>query len=224
MSSVIKNEFLSLMKGVKSIIIIMIFVLFSYYISDFFSVNSQLVDNKEAAYSSIRFLVFVLGYLFSSILSHNTINKEIELKTVRLVITKISRTEFWLGKYLGNILFWLLCLTISYVVISFMSNQIDIEIYIMILGVMQYFVSFVLLMSTLIEKTSLSNFLGLIFGLGVPIFGLWVTLTKNPILGFIKYIFPYYYILKGGFYIIIPVGISIMMIGIALMVFKKKEL
>ncbi len=218
------KEFKNLICSIKSIIIIMIFVLFSYYISDFLanSINSN--SDKGAAYSSIRLLVFVLGYLFASILSHNAINKELELKTIRLVITKVSRLKFWMGKFLGVYCFWFVCLTISYLLISIMSSQIDIEVYIMILCIMAYFVSFVLMMSTIIAKSSLSNFLGLVVGIALPGFGLWITLSEQKVFSFVKYLFPYFYILKGNAYIIIPLLISFIMAAFSYIIFRRKEI
>lgn len=225
MSQIAIKEFKNLIFSIKSIIVILIFALFSFYIADFLAKTLNATnDNKSAAYSSIRLLVFIFGYLFASILSHNSINKEVELKTARFVVTKVSRLSFLLGKYIGTCLFWFFCLTISYMIISIMSKQFDFEVYIMVLVVMVYFVSLVLMISTLIDKSSLSNFLGLIIGIAFPILGLWVTLNESKPFSFMKYLFPYYFILKGAIYIVIPLIISFIMMALSCIIFKRKEL
>lgn len=224
MISVAKNEFFNLIKSVKAVIIILIFVMFSLYISDFLIKSAEFNTGKVAVYSSLRLLVFVLGYLFASILSHNTINREVEQRTGRLIVTKISRNSFLMGKFVGNLTFWFVCITVSYVLISIMSNQQDVEVYFMTLSTMTYFVGLVLLISTLINKTSMSNFLGLFLGLAMPGIGIWITLAERHVLGFTKYIFPYFYILKGGAFMLIPVLIAIIWIIIALIIIGKKEL
>ncbi len=224
MISVAKNEFLNLIKSVKAVIVILVFVLFSFYISNFLIKSSHLNTGKAAAYSSLRLLVFVLGYLFASILSHNTINREIEQRTGRLIVTKISRKSFLLGKFIGNLMFWFVSITVSYILISIMSNQQDGEVYFMTLSTMIYFVGLVLLLSTAVNKTSMSNFLGVFLGIAIPGIGIWITLDEKHILGFTKYIFPYFYILKGGAFMLIPDLIAIIWVIIALIIIKRKEL
>lgn len=224
MVSVAKNEFFNLIKSVKAVIIILIFVLFSFYISNFLIKSSELNARQGAVYSSLRLLVFVMGYLFASILSHNTINREIEQRTGRLIVTKISRNSFWLGKFVGNLMFWFVCITSSYILISIMSNQLDVTVYFMTLSIMLYFVALVLLVSTVIYKTSMSNFVGLFLGIAMPGIGMWVTLDEKNVLGFAKYVFPYFYILKGGAFMLIPVLIAMIWLLISLIIIRKKEL
>lgn len=224
MVSVAKNEFFNLIKSVKAVIIILIFVLFSFYISNFLIKSSELNARQGAVYSSLRLLVFVMGYLFASILSHNTINREIEQRTGRLIVTKISRNSFWLGKFVGNLMFWFVCITSSYILISIMSNQLDVTVYFMTLSIMLYFVALVLLVSTVIDKTSMSNFVGLFLGIAMPGIGMWVTLDEKNVLGFAKYVFPYFYILKGGAFMLIPVLIAMIWLLISLIIIRKKEL
>lgn len=224
MISIAKKEFLSLIKSIKAIVIIIIFVFFSYYLSEFLAKTAGEINDKGAVYSSIRFLVFILGYLFASILSHNTINKEMELKTVRLVITKISRSRFWLGKYFGILLFWFVCLTVTCALIAIMSGTIDISVYFMTLITMLYFVSLIMLLSTVIEKTALSNFFGLLLGIFIPLIGIWLTLKEGMFFGVLKYFFPYTYILNNDITLLVPVAISGILVMVSLLIFNKKEL
>src|SRR5690625_7700017 len=57
--------------------------------------------------SVISLILMVLGFLFAFAISHDLINKEIELKTIRLLITKTSSLKLMLGKFLGTLLFWI---------------------------------------------------------------------------------------------------------------------
>ncbi|GEL67095.1 hypothetical protein MPS01_12500 [Marinilactibacillus psychrotolerans] len=68
----------------------------------------------------------------------------------------------------------------------------------------------------------MTNFIGLIIGIMFPITGLWVTLSDKWYSSF-KYLFPYEYILKGGYLIVVPVLISIIYLSIAVFSFSRKE-
>lgn len=223
MLAILKKESINLFKSFKSIFIILFFGLFSYFISNFLSSSVQLID-KSSFYASIRLLVFLLGYLFVSILSHNCINKEIETKTIRLTITKISRIDFLIGKLLGTMLFWIACLLISFLMISIMGKVFDISILFMLIVTMIYFISIVLLLSTIITKSSLTNFIGLVLGLLIPILGLWLTMGGSTNLDFLKLLFPYYYVLKGMAYMFIPLGISLILNIISIRILSRKDL
>lgn len=227
MLAVAKNELLKHFKSIKSIIIILIFVLVSYYTSKFFKTNISSLGFKDANafYSVIRLMVFLLGYIFASTLSFNCINKEIELKTIRLVINKISKIKFFLGKFIGVALFWFLCLFISFLIISILANTFSLNIFFMILICMFYFIAIVFFLSTVIEKQSISNFMGIIFGFAIPILGLWSSISNsNFFLKVIKYIFPYYYLLNGGFYLIGPIIIGCILIVISILILNRKDL
>lgn len=137
-----KEEFLSTVKSTRTIIIISIFVLFSYSMSKYIiGVSASVTSGMSAAYSSIRLLVFLMGYLFVSILSHSTLNKEIETGSIKFVASKISRNQIILGKLAGIFLFWLICLTSSFVVISLMTRQLDISALIVLLITIFYYIS-----------------------------------------------------------------------------------
>src|SRR5690625_6096207 len=65
------------------------------------------VDNSAAYAAVISLILMVLGFLFAFAISHDLINKEIELKTIRLLISKTSSLKLMLGKFLGTLLFWI---------------------------------------------------------------------------------------------------------------------
>lgn len=223
MISVALEEFKRVLKSIRTIIIILIFVLFSYGMSSALAnFNTNTNSNISAAYSSIRLLVFILGYLFVSILSNNCINKEIETGSINFVLSKISRCNFIIGKFIGILLFWSVCIGTSFSVISFLNHQINFSIFLMLLCVITYYISLCILFSVLISKSSITNFLGLVIGIIFPILGLFVTLS-NEWYSFFKYLFPYEYILKGDFFIIVPLLISSIFLSIAILKFSRKE-
>lgn len=223
MLTVLKKEYIYLLRSIKAIIIVLIFVLFSYYISNLLLKYLALKLDENSLYSSIKLLVAVFGFLFVSVLSHNAINKEIELKTIRLMVTKISRAEFFIGKYLGTLLFWYSCLTVSYVLISLIGGMFGLYSYCLIIVLITYFVSLSFFLSTVISKSAVSNFVGLILGLVIPIFGIWSVDTTNPIWSHLKYLFPYYYMMKEGAYLLILLVLSVGMIGTATLLLDGKE-
>ncbi|WP_024833221.1 ABC transporter permease [Ruminiclostridium josui] len=227
MISVARTELFKQLKTFKALVIVAIFIIVSYSASNFFKSNESLLGfkNNTAFYSSIRLLVILFGYIFVSTISYNCINNEIELKTIRLVINKISRTEFIIGKLLGISAFWFLCLTVSFSVVSAIAGTFSLSIYLLIIVAMFYFICLVIFLSTIVEKQSVSNFLGIIVGLLMPTLGLWSTLSNsNIIFRVIRYIFPYYYMLKEGPYLLIPAIIGVLFILMSLKVFIGKDL
>ena len=104
----------------RSVFFVFLFVVLGFSLDQLFALTSVEIggiDNKTYAgsfYVIIKLAVMLLGYLFASILSHSSINRETERKSVRLVISKISRTEYVTGKFLANVMFWVICFVLIY--------------------------------------------------------------------------------------------------------------
>ena len=104
----------------RSAFFVLLFVILGISLEQLFSlaaIEIGGIDNKTYAgsfYVVIKLAVILLGYLFASILSHGCINRETESKSARLIISKISRTEYIVGKYLANITFWVICFILIY--------------------------------------------------------------------------------------------------------------
>ncbi|MFL2142041.1 MULTISPECIES: ABC transporter permease [Ruoffia] len=216
------EELKHILKSIRTIVIILIFVLFSYGMSSTLSNITSTGDSIAAAYSSIRLLVFILGYMFVSTVSNSCINREIETGSIKFVLSKINKQQFIIGKFIGIFLFWFICIGTSFTVISFLTNQVDLSILFMLMSVVTYYISLCVLLSVLVSKSSTTNFIGLIMGIFFPIVGLWVTLS-NEWYNFFMYFFPYEYILKDGYFIVVPVLISIIYLSIAVVSFSRKE-
>ena len=110
MTAVFYMEFRRQILSFRSIFFILLFIILGISLERLFSMTSTeigFIDNETYAGSFfvvIKFAVILLGYLFSSILSHNCINRETGNKSARLVISKVSKVDYIIGKYLANAL------------------------------------------------------------------------------------------------------------------------
>ncbi|MED3660688.1 ABC transporter permease [Ureibacillus terrenus] len=182
-------------------------------------------DHAESAYvSSIRALVMFLGFLFVMSLSHDAINREVENQTIRFLVTKSARSSIVIGKFLGIFLFWLICILCSFIVIGLFAKQIFVFDFLQIMCFIAYAVSLTILISLVIKKPSHTTFASILLGIALPVVGLWSVISTKFISEIIKYILPYYYIVKGGYYIIFPFFLSILMLLTALAIFQRRDL
>lgn len=222
MWTIAKKEFINMLRSMKAIIVILIFTGGSFFVSNSLSQMTGKLDGSEY-YSSLRLFVFIFGYLFATILSHNAINSEIETKTIRLLLTKTSKTKFVLGKFLGILLFWAICLSVSFLSVSLLGKVFEPTQFIMVIVMMAYFNSIVLLLSAVIERSAMTNFLGLLIALAFPAIGLWVTLSIENPLHSMQLLFPYYYILQGTIYMVIPFVLACLLIGCTILNVYRKD-
>src|SRR5690625_5912313 len=84
-----------------------------------------------------------------------------------------------LGKFLGTLLFWIVTVSISYSIIYFISDSWHTESFLQAIVFIFYVVSLVFLISTIVTKSKLTMFLGIVLGLILPILGLLsITIDK----------------------------------------------
>ncbi|MEB9975392.1 hypothetical protein P4K82_28305 [Bacillus cereus] len=225
MLSIAKNEFFGLFKSFKSIVVILFFLLVSYYSSSFLSGNLMNGMSGDSTYaSSIKLLVFFLGFLFVFSLSHDSINREVELQTVRFIVTKISRKSFVFGKFLGILFFWLFCITVSFSIICFFAKDILIKEYFLMVLFLVYAISLNLFLSVLFKKSGVTIFLSIILGILLPVFGIWSALDDKVWLFPFKYLLPYHYLILSGNYLIFPLILSSLYLYLVLLLFNRKDL
>lgn len=177
----------------------------------------------EEYYASLRLLVLIFGFLFATILSHSCFNGEVETKTIRLLLTKVSKTSIVIGKMLGASLFWLVCLTGSFIFISAVGKVFHPSELFIAFSTMAYFNSIILLVSVVTAKPSRSNFVGLIFALLLPGLGLYATLTATSPLHFLQYFFPYFYLLQGVEFMGVPMIFSTLITWVAVLLVKGRD-
>lgn len=224
-----KREFIQLFKGIKSIIIILILLATSYYSAKFAGLlltTGIEFTAKEAEgihFAGISVLLLVFGQLFVMGLSHDSINRETHERTIRFLITRTSRTSVLLGKFLGAWFFWVICVTISFVVISIFARKMDVFIFSQAMSLLTYQIALAILLSVLIPRPGYSMFIGVIIGLITPIFGMWVTETSNIWMSWMKYITPYYYLVREDYTVFVIILLAVIMLFIANLIFRRRE-
>ncbi|MGG0747346.1 ABC transporter permease subunit [Priestia megaterium] len=229
MMSICFREFKNLFKSVKSVIFIAILCGVTLLIAQFFKgYQNQLSEfGLGNAYAAGLFLIILLlGPLFVISLSHDIINQETKSRTMRFLVTKISRDKIILGKFAGVTLFWSCCLCISLLLIIPFSHEFYFMKLIESIIFITYFIALALLLSTIINKPSLSMFLGIILSVIIPIIGLWSMITDNNVtITLISYFTPYYYFGESDKEFLIyfvPVLSAILFLG-SVLLFRKKE-
>ncbi|MDM5292012.1 hypothetical protein QUF81_01825 [Peribacillus simplex] len=227
MIHILKNEFFHSFKSFKSIIIILFFTLTSFLTASYLS-NSSLLDdqlNSGSAYtSSIKLLVFFFGFLFVFSVSHDLINRELDFQTIRLLVTKTSKFNIISGKFLGILLFWLISITISFIIISLFAHNWFMKDYFITIVFLFYIISFVTFLSTIISKPSVTMFLGILISILAPILGFWAAFSDKWFLIPFKFILPYYYVVKSNYFLIFPLLIGITFLLFSYLIFKRKDL
>ncbi|MEW5552803.1 hypothetical protein ABGT22_23280 [Peribacillus frigoritolerans] len=223
-----KREFISLFKGIKSVIIVMMLLVTSYYSAKFSNVleSGMELTAKEAENIhtvGLLTLIVLFGQLFVMGLSHDSLNRETHERTIRFLVTRTSRTSIILGKFLGIWLFWLICLTISFLLISIFSQKIDVFIFSQIMSLLTYQIGLTILLSVLIPKPGVTMFLGTMVGLAFPIIGFWVSFTSNVWVSWMKFINPYYYLIREDYTFLVIVLFAGIMLVIANLIFKRRE-
>ncbi|SHM77201.1 ABC transporter permease subunit [Gracilibacillus kekensis] len=229
MLAICKREFIQSFKGIKSIIVIAIFLITAYYSADFSNLflslsNDFTSEEKEVIHTiGISILSMFFGMLFVMGLSHDTVNREIHERTIRFLVTRTSRASIIFGKFLGIALFWFVCLLTSFVIISIFVRDFDFIIFFQSTSLAVYYSAFTVLMSVLLPKPSLTMFLSIVIGLAFPIFNGWVTLTSNGWVSWLKYVLPFYYTEDQNFEFLVILLLAGVMIYIALLVFRRRE-
>lgn len=222
-----RRELLGLFKGMKSIVIIAVLLVTSYFSAKYsgFLMSGIELTTTEAekihmAGLSILFLVF--GQLFVMSLSHDCINREIHERTIRFLITRTSRFSIILGKFAGIWLFWFICLAICFLLTGILALKFDAFIFSQIIGLLTYQIALAVLLSVLIPRPGVSMFLGVMIGLAFPIVGLWVSFTSNPWFSWLKFLTPYYYLDRDDYTFLMMILIAGVMLLISNLLFKRR--
>ncbi|MFK9092689.1 ABC transporter permease [Bacillus salipaludis] len=223
-----KREFLNLFKGVKSFIVIAILLVTSYYSAKFANVLMSGVELSSKEAENIHTvgllgLLLLLGQLFIAGLSHDTINRETQERTMRFLVTRTSRTSILVGKFFGIWLFWISCITISFLLISIFAQKIDIFIFSQTISLVTCQISFTILLSVLIPRPGITMFLGVVTGLVFPILGFYLVYTSNVWVKWVKFITPYYYLEREDFTFLVIFLLAGIMIFFASFIFNRRE-
>lgn len=232
MIHVLKREFIDSFKSVRSILIILFITFISYQSATFIDNNPSFINEfmensgeEGSAYTAaIAFIVIVFGFLFVFATSHDLVNKEIELKTMRLLVTKVSRLQIMMGKFLGTFLFWIVTVSISFAILSMIAGSWFPKDYFQSLIFLFYITSFVLLISTVITKTKLTMFLGILIGITLPIVALIAAVSDKWYLVPFNYILPYKYLEGSVGMMLIPLAIGTVYFLISVFIMHRRDL
>lgn len=227
-----RQEFNDSFKSIRSILIAVFFIYISYESAGFISRNpdevSELLSSgmteNQVYTAAIALVILIFGFLFTFAISHDIINREIETKTIRLLVTKVSRTEIVLGKFLGVMLFWIATVTLSYGVLGLITKAWFPKDYIHSVVFLFYCVSFVLLLSSLINKTRVSMFAGILLGIAIPIIGLVAEYADKWHWVALRYVLPFHYLEGAAWLAIVPVVIGTVYLVLSIFLLKGKDL
>lgn len=232
MIHILKREFIDSFKSVRSILIILFITYISYKSANVLDNNPELINEfieiggtESSAYTaSVAIVILLLGYLFVFATSHDLVNKETELKTIRLLVTKVSRFDILLGKLLGTMLFWIVLTSISFGILSIYAGTWFPKDFIQIIILLFYIVNLVLLISTAIPSTRLTMFLGIILGLSLPFIGFIAMDADQWYWLPFKYILPYNYLDGSFIFTLIPFMIGTIYFLISVFIMQKRDL
>lgn len=221
------HEFKGLFKSIKSIIIIAIIFGVTYWTADLMTTLKDQLDvhaGKDGYATGIASIVFLLGFLFISSLSHDVINREVSTRTIRFLVTKTSRVNIIIGKYLGMWLFWFFCIFTSFVLVAFISKKFLWWGILECMGFISVAIAYNLIFSIIFPKPAVTMFFGIVFALVFPALSFWIIFSSNGAISWLKFFTPYYYALLGNFYVFINFiyAIGVLMLGVVL--FRRRDL
>ncbi|HWI46776.1 MAG TPA: ABC transporter permease subunit [Rummeliibacillus sp.] len=224
MIAIAKKEFIEMTKSFKSLFIISLLVLTSYFMSKFVSKNLVGLGADTNEYvSATRLLILLFGFLFVLMLSHDLMSRETSTKTIRFLITKTSRTNIILGKFLGVAAFWLFSLGISITIVSFFAKDFLWFTFLQLYSFLIFAIGLCLLISTLAKTTSMSMLLGLAISFVAPIIGMWSMFSEKTWLKPFKLLLPYQYQIKENGLVLIPLVIGFIFVTVSIWYFKRGD-
>ncbi|MFJ8262944.1 ABC transporter permease [Rummeliibacillus sp. NPDC094406] len=224
MIAIAKKEFIEMTKSFKSLFIISLLVLTSYFMSKFVSRNLVGFGADTNNYvSATRLLILVFGFLFVLMLSHDLMSRETSTKTIRFLITKTSRTNIILGKFLGVAAFWLFSLGISITIVSFFAKDFLWFTFLQLYSFLIFAIGLCLLISTLAKTTSMSMLLGLAVSFVIPIIGMWSMFSEKTWLKPFKLLLPYQYQIKENGLVLIPLIMGLIFVSVSIWHFKRGD-
>lgn len=224
MFAITLREFKSLFQSIRAILIIV--VLFGVttgsakLVSQFKGQLSDLGLGNNAYIIGLMLLLFLAAPLFVTSISHSSVSK-----TIRFLATKTSRENIIFGKFLGNVSFWVLCLTVSLILIVPFSKSFHFVDLIQSIIFVSYFIGLSLFLSTVVNSSSMTMFVGIFISIALPIIGMWSLISKNVIVDTLSYLTPYYYYTQENtaytYLVLIHIAVFVLT---TLIIFKRRDL
>ncbi|WP_404348447.1 ABC transporter permease [Sutcliffiella horikoshii] len=223
------NEFKGHFKSFKSIVVIAIIFGVTYLTADLMS-NLMASFPEEAAElgtdgyaTGIVILIFVLGFFFITGLSHDIVNREVSERTMRFLVTKTTRLNVMMGKYLGVWFFWLFCMVVCFLLITIKSKDflwlglVDTMLFLSVALALN------LVFSIVIPKPGVTMFVGITFALVFPALSFWAIFSGKLYITWFKFFTPYYYSSLADYYILINGLYAFLLLLLAYWLFKRRD-
>jgi ABC-2 type transport system permease protein len=223
-----KKEFSQLFSGFKSLIVITLLLVTSYYSAKFSSFLANDIELSAKEVENIHvigllFIIILFGQLFIMGLSHDVMNRELHERTMRFLVSRTSRLSIVVGKFIGIWAYWFVCIVVSHILISIFSHKFDLFIFSQLMSLLTYQIALTILLSIIIPKPGFTMFLGVVIGLIFPILSFWLTFTSSAWFSWMKYGNPYYYLNREDFtFLMIPI-LAGLMIALAYLLFKRRD-
>lgn len=218
------KELKEMLKSFKALFIIGLFVVTSYFMSRYVSKNFGILDAGINDYASaIRLLVYVFGFLFVLMLSHDVVSRETSTKTIRFLLTKTSRANIIWGKFFGISAFWFLSLGVSFSIVSIFAGEFLWMIFLQLFGFLIYIIGLCVFVSTIAKTPSVSMLISLALSFVLPIMGLWSMFSENNWLKLVKFFLPYQYQLEVNMFLLLPFIIGILFAATSILLFKRGD-
>ncbi|MGE6630676.1 ABC transporter permease subunit [Bacillus sp. NPDC077027] len=222
------NEFKQLFKSTKSILTIVIIFILSTLMSSLPFVTTSRTDwdlAKDPYSLGNELVISLFGFFLIFLLSHDIFSREIHLKTIRFLVSKTTRLNIVIGKYLGLMLFWLSCIMITYVLNMFISHRFLFSDALKSLTFISVGISFALLFSILFPKPQLSMFFGMLFSFIFPIFSVLSVLSTEWFIHWFQYMTPYYYarLSEPLVYVLINLVMTIVLLVGTSLLFQRRD-
>lgn len=226
MWAICTNEFKGLFKGFKSLFIIIFLVGISLLFASLGkrSPISAELTSEEAYTSGLTIIIVFFGMLFTFVLSHDVLSREVQHRTIRFLVTKTTRKKIVAGKTLGVVSFWLVCLILSLIAISIFAKAFFFTTLIQCIVFLTYGISLAMLVSSLAAKTNQSLIIGIVISFILPIISMALLLTDNILLSWLKYLTPYYYMDLPIVSLLGVILLSAVFFTCSIFVFERRDL
>ncbi|WP_414055017.1 ABC transporter permease subunit [Macrococcus equi] len=228
MLAIALKEFTNLFKSIKSIIVILMIFSATIGIAKLLKMfQTQLKamglgDNPNSV--GLLLIIFIFGPIFVFILSHNIVNDEMKSRTIRFLVTKTTRNNIIIGKFLGVLAFWFIILFITIIILALYTKSFYFIDMIHCITFLSYFIALALLLSVIIDNPVLSNFIGLALSIIISGLGFWSILSEKLFLKLFSYLTPYYFLKHDNGLVFCTLIHTLILLMISLLVFKRRDL
>jgi len=222
MKTIISRELKNTIFNFKTLLILLFLGLISYTIGKNYDTLGSISGGSAVGtvYGSIE----TVGVFFGFLLFSGTVAKMVENESIRYVLPYISKTKILLSKYLSMLVYFIFLLSIILPIIVLTTNNVffpwkELLQAIIFFG---YISSLILMLSVIARKEKKATFIGIFFGILIPILGAYSMISKNVILKVISWLLPYRYEALNMESLVL-IGLTVVILGISITLFKNME-